>query len=79
MSPGADKFGMQLTAPTMPYSDAKPAVANGAVTTAGKHKFLDINSPELWLFGIGAATLGLIAVTTSVRVGPLRFTAAAGK
>ena len=65
------KYG-QL-APVLPFAGAPLAAANGAVTTTGRPKFWDVESPELWLVGIGAVTLGLIAVSTSVKVGPLHF------
>lgn len=52
--------------------------SNGAVTTVPFGKF-DVDNPMLWLVGIGAATLGLVFASTSVRVGPLRASVSAGK
>jgi hypothetical protein len=66
------KYGMAPS--SLPFTAQPLAVSNGAVTPGKSHKFWDPDSPELWLFGIGAVTLGLIAVSTSVKVGPLHFT-----
>lgn len=75
---GAAKFGMLAPQSATPFV-AAPAATNGAVTPAGGHPpFLSAESPALWIVGIGALTFGFIAVSTSVRVGPLRFSAAAG-
>lgn len=79
MPVGAAKYGMtpqaaEMTSPDLPFTGA----SNGAVTGKHARKFLDATNPELWLVGIGAATLGLIAVSTSVRVGPLHLSASAG-
>jgi hypothetical protein len=76
---GSAKYGMpQLTSVgTMPVA---AGASNGAVTPgSGRRRFLDPGSPELWVIGIGAAMLGLIAVSTSVRVGPVRLAGAVGK
>jgi len=53
-------------------------VSNGAVT-GGRGKFLEADNPVLWLFGIAAVTLGLIGVNGSLRVGPFKASASAGK
>lgn len=75
----AVKYGMpQLT--SVGSAPVAVGASNGAVTTGpGPHRFLDPESPELWLVGIGAVMLGLIAVSTSVRVGPVRLSGSAGK
>ena len=72
MVTGAAKYGMPtLSAPAQPF--VATAASNGSVNGQGRKKFTDPDNPELWLVGIGALTLGLIAVSTSVRVGPLHF------
>jgi len=77
---GASKYGMPQLAPSTGSLPVAPAASNGAVATgAATRRFLDPESPELWLVGIGAVMLGLIAVSTSVRVGPVRLAASAGK
>lgn len=44
--------------------------ANGAVTSANtSSKATSVENPALWLVGIGALTLGLVAFSTHVRVG----------
>lgn len=73
---GLQKYGMAgtFTSPDLPFTGAN----NGAVTGRHARKFFDASNPELWLVGIGGLTLGLIAISTSVRVGPLHLSASAG-
>lgn len=68
---GAQKYNM----PRLQLLGTDPsAAANGAVTTVNSHVGrLDADNPMLWLIGIGAVTLGLVAFSTHVRVG--KFTA----
>ena len=80
MSLASSKYGLGVS--VAPSQEPLTGIGNGAVTTAGGHgrgKFLHPDSPELWLFGIGAVTLGLISVATSAHVGPLHFSAGIGK
>lgn len=72
-----NKFGMADTIPSpLPVGSG---AGNGVVTTTPAHRaFLDPQSPELWLVGIGAACLGLIALSTSVKVGPFKFAGSVG-
>jgi hypothetical protein len=77
---GPVKYGMPSLAPATATLPVAQGASNGAVTTgAATRRFLDPESPELWLVGLGAVMLGLIAVSTSVRVGPVRLAASAGK
>lgn len=64
---GVAKYNMPGSQPAgADYSSA----ANGAVTTASSNVAqVGVDNPMLWLFGIGAVTLGLIAFSTHVRVG----------
>jgi len=55
------------------------ALNNSAVTTAGSVGRWDLDNPMLWLVGIGAVTLGLVATSTHVRVGGFRASVSAGK
>lgn len=74
----ANKYGMPTLAPTTATAGA--GAHNGVVAT--EHAFtgkLDPENPMLWLVGIGAVTLGLVAASTSVRVGPVRIAGAVGK
>lgn len=54
------------------------AAANGAVSTVASGAALSADSPMLWLLGIGAVTIGLVAFSTHFRVGSLRVAASAG-
>lgn len=76
---GAGKYGMS----SFPAQSATPlaaAVSNGAMAHGSVHPpVLSAQSPILWIVGIGALTFGFIAVSTSVRIGPLRLSADAGK
>ncbi len=68
---GAAKYGMAMQ-PS--FGADVSGAANGAVTTA--HSYQNgLDSPMLWLLGIGAVTLGLVAASTHVRVG--KFNASA--
>lgn len=49
------------------------------VTPSHRHGWLDPESPQLWLFGIGAVTLGLVAFSTHVRVGKFSADLSGGK
>lgn len=73
----ASKYGMHVTlAPSDQNGGA--GASNGAVT-GDVRRLLDPDNPMLWLLGIGAATLGLIAFNGSVRVGPAHASAGVGK
>lgn len=60
-------------APYQPAGADEHAAANGAVSTSAANVgTVNPDNPMLWLFGIGALTIGLIGVSTHVRVGTLR-------
>jgi hypothetical protein len=73
---GSSKYGMPLLAPMT----ADVSGLDNAVTPshAGRGQ-LDPDNPMLWLLGIGAVTLGLVAASTHVRVGPVTASLSAGK
>lgn len=72
------KYGGGLAAYGPTHRD-ESAAANGAVTTAGSHSAsVNGQNPMVWLVGIGALTLGLIAFSTHVRVGNIRAGVDAG-
>lgn len=74
---GTAKYGM---ASFLPASDDQSAAANGAVTGAESHvSGLNAENPALWLLGIGAVTIGLVAFSTSVRVGNVSASLSAGE
>jgi hypothetical protein len=69
-----NKYGME-TGPLAVVPGAVGAgVHNGSVTSDGIGRF-SADSPMLWLLGIGAATLGLIAANTSIKVGKFHASA----
>jgi hypothetical protein len=72
---GYAKYGMGPLPSAAAATPIGSGVNNGAVTSDGIGRF-SADSPMLWLLGIGAATLGLIAVNTSIKVG--KFHASAG-
>jgi hypothetical protein len=74
----ARKYGMHLTLAPSDQTVGGAGASNGAVT-GGAKALLDPENPMLWLLGIGAATLGLIAFNTSVRVGPVHASGGIGK
>lgn len=71
------KYNMPRRAPVS--GDAAAAGTSGAVTTvlsrAGSHKADD---PMVWLFGLAAVTVGLVAFSTHVRVGKVNASLSAG-
>lgn len=69
-----NKYGMETGPLAVVAGPVSAGVHNGSVTSDGVGRF-SADSPMLWLLGIGAATLGLIAVNTSIKVG--KFHAAA--
>ena len=78
MSTLARKYGapgLTLAPQGMPTTGS----SNGAVTAGGLTSRIDGDNPMLWLFGIGAVTLGLIGANASFRAGPFRASAGAGK
>lgn len=78
MNLGTAKYGMPTLAPATATAGA--GASNGIVATErGFSGRLDPENPMLWLLGIGAVTLGLVAASTSVRVGPVKVSASAGK
>lgn len=73
---GAAKYGMPLR-PVLVGDDQ--GVANGAVTTGSSHVTrYGASNPALWLLGIGAVTIGLVAFSTNVRVGSFRASVSGG-
>jgi hypothetical protein len=73
---GTAKYGMAYQ---QPAGADQSAAANGAVTSANSHVTrMSAENPAVWLVGIGAVTLGLVAFSTSVRVGKFAASASAG-
>ncbi len=74
---GTAKYGMAYQQPS---GRDDSAAANGAVTSGHAHvaSMRSAENPAVWLLGIGAVTLGLVAFSTSVRVGKLSASLSAG-
>lgn len=76
----AQKYGMHSGGLTLaPAMEVGSGVTNGAVTPGGIRGLLDPENPAFWLISIAAATLGLVAASTSLRVGPVRGSVNVGK
>lgn len=73
---GYSKYGMNAA----PYGADVSGAANGAVNTLASASTgkLNVDNPMLWLFGIGAVTLGLVAFSTHVRVGKFNASVSGG-
>lgn len=65
------KYGAPVYQASSPDTGAS-AITAAAVTSGNAPGRLSLENPVIWLVGIGAATLGLIAVSTHARVGPLK-------
>lgn len=75
----ASKYGMPGGNLTLaPMSEPGSGAANGAIVGSAR-KLIDPDNPMFWLVGIAAATLGLVAASTSLRVGPVRGAVSVGK
>jgi hypothetical protein len=74
---GSTKYGMAL----LPQATADVSGLDNALapSPAGNAGQFHPDNPMLWLLGIGALTLGLVAASTHVRVGPITASVAAGK
>lgn len=79
---GFTKFGMADAGFGPAPAAEAPAAPVGVVATApagsGWRAGLSPSEPEMWVVAIGAVMFGLIAVSTSVRVGPLRASVGVG-
>lgn len=73
---GNSKYNMNVM---QPYGADVSAVSSSAVTTNDSHLgSLNADNPMVWLVGIGAVTLGLVAFSTHVRIGKFSASASAG-
>jgi hypothetical protein len=73
---GAVKYNMDR----MPSFGADVSAISGSAVTTGDHHQgnLSAENPMVWLVGIGAVTLGLVAFSTHVRIGKFSASATAG-
>lgn len=67
---GHELYGMPIT----PVSPMDAAILHGSALTTAPSPVgrLDPENPMIWLVGLGALTLGLVAFSTSVKLGPLK-------
>lgn len=73
----AAKYRLDAGAPASHVDTPLPSVAGPGSVSAGPVWHPD--SPLFWFGVVAAATFGLLAVSTSVRVGPVRAAVSAGK
>ena len=73
---GVAKYGMP---DDQPHGSDVSGAANGAVTGVNSHLAgMGVHNPATWLVGIGAVTLGLVAFSTSARVGKFSASVSGG-
>ena len=72
----SDKYRMPSSQPATPVDTPLHSAAGPAPADTAKPWHVD--SPLFWFGAIAAATFGLLAVSTSVRVGPAKVSAALG-
>lgn len=73
---GSSKYGMPYAPIAIPASTGLDNAVTPSNVGRGQ---LDPENPMLWLLAIGAVTLGLVAASTHVRVGPVSASVSAGK
>ena len=78
-SPAA-KYGGAFTTPSAPTKDNSPLVqvAGPSPESQGMDSLLHPGGPMLWVGVLLAGMVGLAAVSTTVRVGPLKASAELG-
>jgi hypothetical protein len=76
----ASKYGASFMTPSPATKDDSPLtqVAGPAPQARGQSSFWHPNSPLMWVGVVLAGAVGLAAVSTSVRVGPVRASASVG-
>lgn len=76
----ASKYGGAFTTPSAPSRDDSPLVqvAGPAPASVGSGSLLHPGGPMLWVGVLLAGMVGLAAVSTTVRVGPLKASAELG-
>jgi hypothetical protein len=76
----ASKYGGAFTTASAPTKDNSPlvSVAGPSPESAGMDSLLHPGGPMLWVGVLLAGMVGLAAVSTTVRVGPLKASAELG-
>jgi hypothetical protein len=75
----AEKYGGGFAREQKATSDDTPLSTAGGPAQGGAAGILDPRQPLLWFGVIAAASVGLMAYSTAVRVGPLSASLSVGK
>jgi len=76
---GPSVYGLSAGAPRTSVPSELHTVPAPSEGAAGSVGLVSLHNPLTWFAIIAAATLGLAAISTSVRVGPVKVSASAGK
>jgi hypothetical protein len=76
---GPARYGLNPAGPTSNATTELRAVASPAEGTANEMKPWHPSNPLFWIAALGAVTFGLMAVSTTVRVGPGKASVSLGK
>jgi len=76
---GPARYHLRADAPLSSAQTELNAMATPAAGAAAAGSLLSLHNPLTWFGIIAAVTLGLAAVSTSVRVGPVKAGIAVGK
>lgn len=76
---GPARYGLAPEAPATTTPTDLAAVPSPSAGTARELTPWDPSSPMFWIGVLGAVTFGLMAVSTTVRVGPAKGTLSVGK
>jgi hypothetical protein len=76
----ASKYGGAFVTPSAPTRDDSPLVqvAGPSIDSVGSTSLMHPGGPMLWVGVLLAGMVGLAAVSTTVRVGPLKASAELG-
>jgi len=72
------KYGMAFASPSATRDDTPLAQVAGPSAASQTAKGLHINSPMFWIGALLAGAVGLAAVSTSVKVGPVKVSGSLG-
>lgn len=73
------RYGLRTDGPATPATSELNTATTPSPAAVAEGQPWNPASPLFWLGAIAAVTFGLMAVSTSVRVGPARVSVSAGK
>ncbi|MBN9375105.1 MAG: hypothetical protein J0I40_06890 [Cellulomonas sp.] len=76
---GFERYHLSATGPLSSATTELNAMATPAVGAAAAGSLLSLHNPLTWFGILAAVTLGLAAISTSVRVGPVKAGLQLGK